>query len=219
MRTVEEIMGEIARLPFYEKLGMVRMANATWNYQLRGVSSLHWEGCLCREESFGIKVGDGDYCVYLWKHAWGEPFYVGSGKGDRWKVVAPRCDDFYYHLDQADAVVYRVVVGANREVSRMYEKYLSFLLRLAGYTLTNKDYSIPFDDCTKIDKAKAFVFGLEKETITPKVQKILAEILGHTPSDCDYRATCKFIEEYGSDYFSRNHIHPKVTDNSKTEEE
>ena len=218
MGKFEELLDEFNRQPYYEQLKLVRSITATNNLVQVGVSSLSWDGCLRREEDFAIRVGDEEYSVYLWKHAWGEPFYVGSGKGDRWKILSPRCDDFYRQIDAADAVVYRLIVGATSDFARRYEKYLTFCLRLAGYSLVNGDYFVPIEDCTKTDEAKKFVLGMDKEKTTLVVKKMLSTVLGHTPRGCDYRITCKFIEEYGSDYFSRNHIKPKISAEHKTEE-
>lgn len=205
MITMEEFSEQYNKQPLYAQLEFVRRLNKTANENdvSYGVSGLRLAGCLCRVEDMSLCVGERESDVYLWKHAWGEPFYVGSGKNDRWRVLAPRCEGFYQHIDQADAVVYRVIVGADPALARKYEKYLSFCLRLAGYPLANNDYCVDGEEETF--KAKKFIQNVESDPMTLKVKRVVYDILSTTPKSCDYRTTCRFIETYGSDYFTRTH--------------
>lgn len=114
-----EAQAQYNAFSFYKKLGfnnMVRNMGGTTS-----TVSLEMDGYLFSNAGKSVVLGDGDYYVYVWKHAWGEPFYVGSGRGDRWITKAPRNPQFYYHLDNADAAVYKVVSGMNEETARMCE--------------------------------------------------------------------------------------------------
>ena len=99
------------------------------------------EGCVCTKDGLALDYKGGDYYVYLWKHMFGEPFYVGKGKGDRWKNIH-RNQTFTAHIEKGDAVIYKVITGLDHESALKYEKYVSWLLSNAGVILANQDICI-----------------------------------------------------------------------------
>ena len=68
------------------------------------------EGYVCAKNELSLDYASGDYYVYLWKHMFGEPFYIGKGKDNRWKSIQ-RNDSFTSHINKGDGVVYKVVYG------------------------------------------------------------------------------------------------------------
>lgn len=87
----------------------------------------------CRE------YGDGEYHVYMWLHADGTPFYVGMGKGDRWKQASGRNERFYEETKQLDTLVCKLVDGLTSQEAREAEFCLSHYLTYNGYKLANWD--------------------------------------------------------------------------------
>ena len=199
------MLDEIATLPVYERFEMMRRSLGVLNTIDTSVRALKYDGCLVQEFYSGVKNYESDFCVYLWKHCWGEPFYVGSGKGDRWKSLSSRCDEFYRHIDKADAAVCRVVSGVDQKTARKYEKYTSLLLSVAGYSLVNRDNVIR--EHMTIEKARAFLDECNDsdDGMIPKINSELVKIVGSVQRGCDYRVTESFLREYGNDYFSRTH--------------
>jgi hypothetical protein len=204
MGAYEDFVKAFDAMPFSGKLNMNRKVNATRSHLEvdRGVSKLYWDGYLCATDKMAAVAGDGDYYVYLWRHAWGEPFYVGSGKGDRWKSKQGRCDEFYPHLDKADAVTYLVLCGVDSKTARLFERYVSVNLVEAGYDLVNGDNNpkrFPEQGRERLIKRCA---ETESHELTPAVQKAVVKILGDDPR-CDHRITHEFLERYGAGYFTR----------------
>lgn len=161
------------------------------------------DGYLASVTSEAARDDSGKYCVYLWKHAWGEPFYVGSGVGKRWKSKNPRCDGFYSHIDAGDAVAYKVLDGVSEKTARRYECYVSVCLSSAGFALVNGDNNVGRVGAGTEKRLKSLCSKIEKEELTREVEKALMRIINHNPG-CDYRITNAFLKEYGTDYFSRN---------------
>lgn len=201
---IENISEALAALSFSDRLDFQRRVNMTFGNKVeRGVNELLWYGRLGEYADKCLYNGDEDYYVYIWKHAWGDPFYVGSGKGDRWVNKNARCDDFYLHLDQGDAVVYKVLAGVDAKTAHLYEKYVSVNLGRAGYVLANGDnnyeYATESAKQKMIEKCDKLV-GLD---LTNRVEGTVLRIISDEPK-CDYRIADAFIMRYGTDYFSRN---------------
>lgn len=203
---VENFADALAKLSFSERLDFFHRMNMSFGNKVsRGVNELLWYGRLAERTYKGVHAGDDEYYVYLWRHAWGDPFYVGSGKNDRWTTIGSRCDDFYLHLDQADSVVYRVLSGVDSKTAHAYEKYVSVNLGRAGYVLANGDnnyeYATESARHRMIEKCDKLV-GLE---LTTRVENAVLGIISDNP-DCDYRITDAFLMRHGTDYFSRNYL-------------
>lgn len=93
-------------------------------------SSVHLDGYAESEEfKFAVNGNGGEYYVYLWKHMFGDVFYVGSGKGDRWTEKNRSSNkEFLKHIDAGDAVVYKILVDVDKNTARKFEQYVSFPL-------------------------------------------------------------------------------------------
>lgn len=192
-------------MSFVEKIKFVKENALPFVGNNLSVRHLEWEGYLAKIEKHKICSSGGEFYVYMWKHAWGDPFYVGSGKGGRWTKKTSRCNDFYLHLDQADAVVYKILDGVDSKTARLFEKYVSVNLVEAGYTLANGDNNPEYmtenykntilKDCEK----------MKEHELLSDVQSTVLNILMDDPK-CDYFITDKFIMEYGADYFSRTYM-------------
>lgn len=201
----EEFVKYFDSLPFSGKLEEIRKLESFSNniYLSAKTSALHFDGYLNANDSMAVKEGSGEYYVYLWKHAWGEPFYVGSGVKDRWKTKAPRCDDFYRNLDAGDAVVYKVLDGVDSKTARLYECYVSANISIAGYCLANGDNNAMRGSERTQYRLSERCKEIEGSELTKKVEKALFDILRHE-AKCDYRITTEFLKQYGLDYFSRS---------------
>ena len=88
--------------------------------------------------------GIGEYHVYMWLHADGTPFYVGSGKGDRWKNACSRNERFFEETKKLDTWVCKLIDGLTLEESREAEFCLSHYLTYNGYKLANHDNNFLF---------------------------------------------------------------------------
>lgn len=200
----------MAKLTFAEKIQMSkRVIDFTTPSMLNTQASiLSYDGYLTTVTDKTVRVGEGSHGVYLWKHAWGDPFYVGSGKGDRWKNRSSRCDDFFLHIDQGDAVVYMVLDGVDAATARAYERYVSVNLSRAGYTLANGDNNFEYATESLRHTFLRNCAEIEGDELTRRVEVAVLEILCHDPK-CDYRITEAFLMSYGTDYFSQNHWRDK----------
>ena len=187
--TIEGAWANIEAMPFSGKLNFYRAVNQFANSQCGMVK---YDGYLCADSNNCVQLGDGRYYVYVWKHNYGDIFYVGSGQGERWKVINPRCNEFYNNLDRADAIVYKVVSGLNEIDARRCERYLSVNLANAGFSLANHDFNcehIPTDFSTEVkDVAEKVIFDI---------------INKEHPQEC--HKTMVFLKEYGEHYFSEKY--------------
>jgi hypothetical protein len=198
----EDFAESYNRSSFKDKVKYTRDVTMMSNRLSYAVSSISWYGYCKTETKYCVGVsGDEEYYVYLWRHAWGGPFYVGSGKGDRWVTKSPRCNDFYLHLNQADAVVYLVLSGVDSHTARLFEKYVSVNLIEGGYTLANGDNNTEYMTEQARERRIASCAEIDKHELAPKVQNAVLSILLDEPG-CDYRATDEFLMRYGTEYFS-----------------
>lgn len=208
---MENVLLELAEKPFAERILFSKQVEELFrpNMLVHGVNYLGWDGYLKKIESKCVRAGEDDCYVYLWRHAWGDPFYVGSGKGTRWTSKNGRCTDFYLHLDQADAVVYLVLDGVDAKTARLYENYVSVNLGRAGYTLANGDNNFEYATSASQQRMIEKCDKLAGTELTMRVENAVLSIIGDRPT-CDYRITDAFIMERGADYFSRNYVFNKV---------
>lgn len=211
-RSWEELREQMERLSFSDKFNLIKKMNDTSAFYLERneASAVRYNGYLTTVEDKGVRLSGGDYYVYLWKHAWGDPFYVGSGKGDRWTSKGGRCDEFYLHLDSADAIVYLILSGVDSKTARVYERYVSANITDAGYTLTNGDNNAEYKSKEARDRLMARCKEIEGIDLTRKVESAVLNIVSHKSLKVDYRITDIFQMEYGTDFFSRNYVFNKA---------
>lgn len=210
MGAFEDFVEAFNAMSFSEKLKMDRNINISGrNLKISsGVSNLYWYGYLSAIDKKAVNAGDGDYFVYVWKHAWGDPFYVGSGQGRRWKEKQSRCDGFYQQLDKADAVTYLLLSGVDAQTARLFERYVSVNLVEAGYTLVNGDNNPGNLAGQARERMIRRCAKTESHELTPAVQNQLFKVLADEPQ-CDYRITREFLEKYGAGHFSAMHLNSR----------
>lgn len=206
MIVLDEWVTQFENLSFCEKLRSVKTINDFTEPSILKSSAamVRHLGYLTEVHNMAVSASEGDSYVYLWRHCWGDPFYVGRGKGSRYTTLNGRCDEFYLHIDRGDAVVYIVLDGVDDATARLYERYVSMNLTQAGYTLSNGDNNFEY---LSEDARSRFVekfANMENDDLTRRVQSKVLGILNHRPR-CDYRITDAFLMEYGTDYFSRNY--------------
>ena len=163
-------------------------------------NNLLYDGCLEHSDKIAVR-GDGGECyVYVWKHAFGRPFYVGSGKGGRW-LNKNRKPDFLKHIDMADAIVYKVLTNVDRKTAYECEKFVSLLFTLHEVELSNKDNNAMLKH-TKITPDE-FERMLEEPIYKEIKSVVLNRVLG--ADDLPYEAALgqeEFKKHYGNSYFS-----------------
>lgn len=118
-----------------------RVEEFSKSVEAQGVAQrLRYNRALRQNDKDCVQCGGDKYYVYMWLHADGTPFYVGSGKGDRWKSTN-RNESFFEEADKLDALVYKLVDGLTLEESREAEFCLTHYLSYNGYKLANGDYN------------------------------------------------------------------------------
>lgn len=208
MSSLDDYMKWFSELSFSDKLNVNKRINDQCSVSGldHNIRRLSWTGYLVEVTDKGIYCEEGEHFVYLWRHSWGDPFYVGSGKGDRWQTKNGRCDEFYRHIDAGDAAVYIILSGVDSKTAHEYERYVSASLSHAGYSLANGDNNTRNRSEREIERMLARCRVTADKELTKRVEKVVFEALNHTPPLVDYRVTERFLRNYGSDYFSRNYI-------------
>ena len=161
-------------------------------------------GFIKKKTDFSVSFDSGEAYVYLWKHMRGHIFYVGSGINGR-SNQKNRTNDFLRELDRADAVLYIVADGLDRETAFKIERYISGWISMYGDYLTNKDNRVDLSDkesfCEEMNE-------LSKEIGKEKLDAIESAVLGTSLDDkfsyCDALIPQAFIEEYGLHFFSKD---------------
>lgn len=99
--------------------------------------NLRYYCCIDMKEYDSFISYNGEYYVYLWKHIDGAPFYVGSGKNNRWLNTNPntRSKEFLKELKRRDAIVYKVATGLTEKESRDFEFCCIHALTYQGINL------------------------------------------------------------------------------------
>jgi hypothetical protein len=165
-------------------------------YTIRARASYY--ACLLRydrafEQDDDYQVyGDGEYHVYMWLHANGTPFYVGSGKGNRWKQSKGRNERFYEETKHLDTLVCKLVDGLTSQEAREAEFCLSHYLTYNGYKLANWDnnYQRCVDDKQAKKRVEKFVRLMKKDHNNTTISRAISKMIPHK-MPCEY----KFIRE------------------------
>ena len=190
---------DFERMSFSEKVSLVKQVMGiprTWN-------SIKYDGYVDMKTEFAVTCDCGEHYVYLWKHLDGDVFYVGSGKGERYKSKN-RNDEFFKHIDMGDSVVYIILAGVDIKTARFYERYISGSLGLAGYDLANGDNNTnhigehKFNQWLKTNKS-----NLDTE-VTHKIEEVILRkvLLDEKFSWSHYQSIRIFKKECGDTYFS-----------------
>ena len=196
----QEIQRKFDEMKFSEKINMSNIIYSTFrpHYHL-----IKYDGYVAAKTEYAVDCDYGEHYVYLWKHLDGDIFYVGSGKGNRYKNKF-RNDIFLRHIDQGDSVVYIVLAGVDITTARFYERYISGSLGVAGYTLANGDNNV---SRMGVDKFNLWLIdnkSMIENDLTRKVEDvILAKILTDKKFDLTHiRDIEGFKKECGDNYFS-----------------
>jgi hypothetical protein len=198
----DELVSAFENSDLSAKISMCCKANTVYN----SIDTIWRNGYVRCDESCAVCCGTGEYYVYVWKHLTGLPFYVGSGKNDRWSQKCNRGDRFYSEIDAGDAVVYKVAKGLDVKTARLIERYLSLSFAIAGIKLANGDNGI---DEIGVTGAKRWIAAnsnaLSGETIKDIEKVIVHNVLNDTK--CCVREVAEmnnFIANCGRNFFSTN---------------
>lgn len=195
-------MFQFERLSFPEKVQFIKYTKESFSIP----ETIHLDGFVCAKEEFATTGNGGDHYVYLWKHMFGNPFYVGSGQGKRW-TWKHREADFSRHLDKGDSAVYKVLSCVDRETARKFERYITFHLCSMGYVLANKDNNLDKLSDKSIGELIKGV-GYRNDKLTEKVESAVCNILIDDRFDGkSVLGTQMFKEKYGDHYFSETLHH------------
>lgn len=138
----EQLLDRVDKMSEEERLDFQKQVDEfSQNVEAQGIAQrLRYNRALRQNDKDCVRCGNGEYYVYMWLHADGTPFYVGSGKAERWKSIN-RNESFFEEADKLDALVYKLVDGLTLEESREAEFCLTHYLSYNGYKLTNGDYN------------------------------------------------------------------------------
>jgi hypothetical protein len=206
-----DIIEMAARMTLAEKYKLIH-ASEMYLSSCSHLIGLSIDGFIA-EKDFSTDKGRGEAYVYLWKHLDGDIFYVGSGVKGR-NRSKNRCDGFLQEIDKGDSVVYTIVSGLTRQEAFLYEKYLTYTLRVAGVDLINGDNKMNRGD---VDGLKGFIRDHEDELSQEILSEIENILLRRVESDHDfsynvYRMISNFRDKYGTDWFSKGRYNRRWLD-------
>jgi hypothetical protein len=160
-------------------------------------TNLYYSKALKQSENDCVYYGEGEYHVYMWLHADGTPFYVGSGKGYRWKSTN-RNERFFEEAKKLDTWVCKLMDGLTQQQSREAEFCLSHYLSYNGYKLANWDnnYQRSVNERQADRRVGKFVRLMSKEynkLTVEQAQKMMKPL----EFECDYNMV---LEQYTFKY-------------------
>lgn len=196
----ERVKREIEKMRFSDKLKLMRSTSLFRHHP----NFIKFNGYVTTKTDFAIGAGEDEYYVYLWKHMDGDIFYVGSGKGERYRDKNGRQAEFYRHIDKGDAVVYIVLCGVDVKTARFYERYLSGSLSIAEFPLANRDNNVFYIGEGRQERWLRDNKSTLNNELTHKIEDL---ILNKILLDSDFRSSHfyeiqTFRKECGDTYFS-----------------
>lgn len=196
----DNLMASFEESSFAEKISLCNTANAAYD----STESIWRNGYVRAVDRHAVRHDSGEYYVYSWKHLMGLPFYVGSGKGDRWTQKNNRCGRFYTEIDAGDAVVYKIACGLDAKMARFIERYLSLSIELAGMKLANGDNCI---DVSGVDGAKRWIAKNDGRIDSELIKRIEFVFMNNVLNDeeCRRREVIEirnFRNAHGDKFFS-----------------
>lgn len=213
IKDISVYIEEFNRQPYWERLRFSLAVNQSSHYTFFSPASIMWDGYVRAKDDFSVKESEGDCYVYVWRHMFGNPFYIGSGKGDRWTQKF-RNNKFLQELDKGDAVVYKVIDGIDRQIAFLYERYLSICLCRGGCILSNSDNIANDTNVNTIDKWLSSNYIELESKRCRNVEKAFDSIVMDRAFTCvDVMKSMKFVVDYGESYFSKNFYKNKKTAN------
>lgn len=190
----------------YEQLSFAEKLQLAMRPEVQRVkinSTIHLDGYVCEKKyEYAVQGKSGEYYVYLWKHMYGEVFYVGMGHGNR-MTCKRRSHEFATHLDKGDVVVYRVLANVDQQTAREYERYITASFVQAGVKLVNRDNN-PEKMSAENKKTCTDRESLQNAEWAKAVEDAVFKILLDSNFTArDIIAVQRFLSEYGDHYFSR----------------
>lgn len=203
MEAFDAAVKEYQQLPFWGKIQFATQLDPL----LTVYSMIRFDGCVRKKTDFAVIKESGECYVYLWKHMYGNVFYIGSGFGDRWTKLSGRNDDFYAHIDAGDAVAYKIIDGISKKESMLFERYISLSFHLAGKSTVNRDNRICGTVCdAEEEAAKMRKNLLAEEDVISVEDAILNKILMDRDFELgDVMARDRFLHDCGCRYFTQKY--------------
>lgn len=165
-------------------------------------TNLLFHGCLDYHEPNKWGESSGWY-VYLWKHIDGSPFYVGSGKGDRWLNFKEhsRTNAFIKEIKKRDAIVYKLIDELDEQDARDAESCCIHYLSANGYNLaqTQWNYSLVKKDDRKAERVNTYGEKM-KNPICIKAVSVLLEKLKSEENDYDLKEIHQICADREADW-------------------
>lgn len=139
--------------------------------------NLRYRDALAWDDKNAVVLGDGEYYVYMWSHIDGTPFYVGQGKGDRWRNRG-RNTMFFDHLQKHDAIIYKIAVGLTKEESLEAEFCCIHALSSVGYNLSNvtHNYNLCVSKEVEQKRNKRYDYLMLNKKHTAVVDSIISKL-------------------------------------------
>lgn len=113
-----------------------------------------------------VKYSDGEYYVYVWFDSIKNPFYVGMGKGNRYKAVEDnlRSRDFMKIYNKGGCSVKIIAYSMKEYEARAFEKSVILAYNKKGVDLVNKQYLVAPNNSKASTRRKYWIVDGEIKT-------------------------------------------------------
>ena len=201
--THEELRRQWRAAPLYDKV----RDTIDINQRLEMHEWISYRGFVSAKDEFAHKTREGEYYVYIWKHMFGKPFYVGSGHGYRWIDIHCRNRLFYAELDKGDAVVYKVIDGLKEADARYFETYVSLSLDLAGVELSNLDNRVRASQVRNVEAYKERLSEMRNHAHALEVENVITDkiLMDNAFNARDILEVRRFEKVCGERYFTEKY--------------